>query len=182
MKQKGNVIIILVLTVAIVLGVALYSQFQSVPKSSEPTPTPQTAQAVSTSSPEPENTKTFQSKNLHFSIQVSPNFQIKDDDTSVDLVSSDGQISIVRNGTNFNDLNSYISNFDSKRKLVSSNIKKVTINGFEALSRIVKFTEEGVEQKSYYIYINNNVYILSTTSESLYDDLDQIANSFQYTP
>ncbi len=127
-------------------------------------------------------TKTYQSKNMHFSIQINSDFQTKDSDSSVYLISSNRQIAIVRNGTNFNDLDSYISNFDSKRKLVSTNSTKLTIDGYEGLSRIVRFTEESMEQKSYYIYVNNYVYILSTFSPILYSDLDKIAQSFRYTP
>src|SRR3989338_6411931 len=72
--------------------------------------------------------------------------------------------------------------FQSKRRIEISGTTMLIINGLNSLSRIIKFSEEGIIQKSYYIYVNNSVYILSTKSESLYLALDQIAQSFRYTP
>ena len=126
--------------------------------------------------------KNYHSDTLDFSISFPYNFEIEDKLTAVYLRNELGNIDIVRNGTNYKSLSEYLENFDSKRKLTTEERIDMSINGEEAISRIILPSEQNVKQKSYYIYINNAVYIISTTSEALYDDLDRIAQSFRYTP
>ncbi|OGD85850.1 hypothetical protein A3B51_03265 [Candidatus Curtissbacteria bacterium RIFCSPLOWO2_01_FULL_41_18] len=133
-------------------------------------------------SPTSQELKVFQSKSLKFEVKIPIQFQVDDNVVSVVLNSSEGQITIGRNGTNFDNLQDYLKGFDSKRRIEISGTTMLIINGLNSLSRIIKFSEEGIIQKSYYIYVNNSVYILSTKSESLYLALDQIAQSFRYTP
>lgn len=38
------------------------------------------------------------------------------------------------------------------------------------------------DEKNYFIYVSDSVYSFSTSDKSLYDDLDQIAQSFKYIP
>lgn len=123
----------------------------------------------------------FESKYLNFSVDLLPGFQAADETTQITIDSQGGQINVSRNGTNYDSLDSYISDFDTKRNLIASDVEKITINDYESMSRMVEFPDQSVKQKSYYIYINNWVYIISTFSEGLYDDLDQIAKSFKYT-
>lgn len=145
---------------------------------------PGTTQITSETPPtsQPTELKTFKSQNLDFEIQIPQKFTPKDDVLSTELESPLGKITIIRNGTNFDNLQDYIRDFDSRRKLTSFDVKETIINGLDSLSRTVNFTQENVQQKSYYIYVENLVYILSTNSKSLYNDLDQIAQSFRYTP
>ncbi|MBI2621842.1 MAG: hypothetical protein HYW63_04350 [Candidatus Levybacteria bacterium] len=124
---------------------------------------------------------TFESKYLNFSLSLPSGFQAKDETSRIIINSDDGQITVNRNGTQFNNLEDYISDFDSKRNLISSETNNTSINGHEALSRLVEYPDQNYSQKSYYIYVEKAVYIFSTTSESLYDELDQIAQSFKYT-
>lgn len=169
---------IIIITVVLVGGYFGYRQInQTVKKESTPT-------TIVTPSPNStvQEFKTYQSKSMQFSIQIPTIFKIEDDMTSISLTSSTGAITITRNGTNFEDLDDYIKDFDFKRKLVSSSTQKIIIGGLESLVRIVKFPDEEIQQKSYYMYNENNVYILSTNSQSLYPTLDQIAQSFRYTP
>lgn len=126
--------------------------------------------------------KTYSSKVMKFAIDVPYQFRVEDTDVKLTLSVDTGQISIVRNGTNYDNLSDYLAEFDTRRNLTSSEINKISIDGKEAISRLVTFPEEGVRQKSYYIYADSWVYVLSTSSEALFSDLDQIAQSFRYTP
>lgn len=134
-----------------------------------------------TASASPNELKTFESKTMKFSIQSPLKFQIKDNVISVDLQTKEGKITIVRNGTNFNNLKDYLNDFDSKRGLRVSDTKNLEIDMHDSVSRLVN-PQENTEQKSYYIYVNNLVYIFSTKHPALFFDLDQIAQSFKYTP
>lgn len=130
----------------------------------------------------PTQTKTFRSETMEFEIEVPEGFEVEDLTSAVDLNSNKGKISIVRNGTNFKDLNSYLQDFDSKRKVSASSVINLKIDTFKAVSRILNISGSNTEQKSYYIYINNGVYVISTDSSNLYPTLDQIAQSFRYIP
>lgn len=127
-------------------------------------------------------TKTYESENLKFGIKVPRSFSVKSSNTGVDLVRLEGSIEIVRNGTNFDNLSDYISTFDARRNIVASEVKKISIDGRDVISRIVDLPEENIKKRSYYIYVDYSVYILSTSSSALFGELDKIAQSFKYTP
>lgn len=169
-KTKNNEKIIIVLAFALILlvGFVFYSQ--------KNTSMPQQATPVN-------QTKLYQSENLKFSIQVPVNYQIEDTGITVSLKSDKGEISISRNGTQFTNLTEYLKDFDQKRKLKIEEENKLSINGFEATSRIEEFTT-GLpnRHKIYFIFVGSWGFSTSTTSEVLFADLDQIAHSFRYTP
>ena len=81
-----------------------------------------------------------------------------------------------QNGTNANNLKDYIKN--SRNNLVDriKNQKELSINDLEALVGQID------TERVYFIYVENKVYMLSTASQSLYDELDQITQSFKYNP
>ncbi len=128
-----------------------------------------------------QSAKFFESKYLKFSVELPSGFQAIDEATQITIDSQEGKINVSRNGTNYTSLDNYISDFDTKRYLIASDVEKITVSDYELLSRIVEFPDQSVKQKSYYIHINNWVYIFSTSSEELYDELDLIAKSFKYT-
>ncbi len=125
--------------------------------------------------------KTFDSKTMKFTIQIPSKYTIQDNSLSVDLVLDNLKINITRNGTNFSNLSDYIKDFNSKRRFDLKVSKKESINGYDSLSRLI-ILPDNTNQKSYYIYVDHWVYSLSTSSEALYSDLDQIAKSFKYNP
>ncbi len=134
------------------------------------------------SNSQPTSNQIYKSKAMKFSIDVPSKFQIKED-LSIFLLKYNGlNIEIIKNGTNYSNLNDYIVSFDQRRNLISSEVKKNSVNGLEAMSRKVRFPKEKGEQKTYYICGDNWVYILSTSSPALFNDLDKIARSFRYTP
>ena len=136
-----------------------------------------------TSSNQQSSNQTYKSKAMKFSINVPSKFHTLDQEDKTTLSDTNGnQINIIRNGTQFKNLSDYITNFDERRKLTPTETRKLSIDGNEAMSRIATFPEENVTYKSYYIYAYNWVYVISTSSEELFGDLDKIAQSFKYTP
>lgn len=128
------------------------------------------------------NLKTYTSEEMKFSIHIPSKFQVEDLEIKLILSYYGKEISMIRNGTNYDNLTDYLVNFDKKRNLVVSEVKRVLIDGKDVLVRMLEFPEEKIKQKAYYVYVDNWVYILSTSSEDLYGDLDQIVQSFRYMP
>lgn len=110
--------------------------------------------------------------------------KINEDYNEVSIVRSEGIIQIGKIGTNFNTLNDYISDLIDKNDLLSEVQEELFINGSPAIRTVIKFpVSKAKDQKMYFIYpTERTVYTLSTDSEVLYDDLDQIARSFRYIP
>lgn len=130
-----------------------------------------------------EQTKTYQSKKLKISIQISTVWTVSEKISFIDLNSDKGKINISRIATNFDNANSYLKDFDSRRTIQISQSEENKISGYDSVNRIEIFNTGPIkQQKVYYIYINNWVYSLSTSQESLYNDLDKIAQSFRYLP
>lgn len=171
-KIKNNEKIIIALAVALILllGLVLYSQ------SSPSTSTPQQIN--------PSNeAKLYTSKNLKFSLQIPTLWRVTEDQTFTDLTSQDGKINVSRIATNFDNVNAYLADFDSKRTIKIASEEKMLINGYDSIKREERFIGGTIaEQKVYYIYIRGWIYSLSTSSKELYSDLDQIARSFRYIP
>lgn len=169
--KKQNQNLLLIIAIALIVGVVLFY----------------TKIAGSTSFPPSQvtekQTKTFQSENLKFSLNLPAGFTAKDEPSRITIDSDKGKIYVNRNGTQHEDLDNYLKEFDQQTKLNITADEKLTINNYQARSRIFKNTDvtKG-QEKIYFIYADNFVYKISTTSESLFDDLDQIAQSFQYTP
>ena len=136
-----------------------------------------------TSSNQQSSSQIYRSKTLKFIISASPNWQLQEEITFVDLLSNEGKINISRIATNFSNVTDYLKDFDIKRNIVVETENKLSIYDRESVSRIEIFHGGPInKQKVYYIYVDNWVYSLSTYSEPLFGDLDQIAQSFKYTP
>lgn len=119
-----------------------------------------------------QTTREYTSTPLRINFIISSNFQISEGVNSLSIKNSLGEISITRQGTNYSSLNNYLQSLNLK----ITNVKTMQINGYSTLNGLI-------DSKYYYfIYINNWVYAMSTSSPKLYDDLDQIARSFRYTP
>ena len=127
--------------------------------------------------------QTYKSQNLKFTIELPKGYQVEDQGIRVLISNSVGAIIISRNGTEFNDLSSYLDNFDNSTNLIKSKDENMKISGLDSRVRVFENSDVslGVE-KIYFIYVDNAIYKISTTIELLFDDLDQIAKSFQYTP
>jgi len=175
-KQKGNLSLFLIIII-LTVGVAIYlfvSRGTYAPQNSYSTPSPSPANVA---------LKTFQSKLMKFSIEMSSSFFANEESTRIIVNSADGQIYISRNGTQFDNLDSYLNNFDQNTVLELESDEKSKVDNYEARKRVFKKTDVSEKgEKIYFIYVDSFVYKISTTSPSLYSALDQIAQSFRYIP
>jgi len=168
--KKNNSLIILAIVVVLVVGVVLSS------KSNKTSITPPVSQSNTTVGSK-EQTRTFQSTStMKFAITVPVIYEIVEKFGSASINTGKGTISIGQNGTNFNNLKEYIKNSRNNLEARIVNRKELRINGLEAVSGNIG------SEKTYFIYVENRVYSLSTSSPVLFPDLDQIAQSFRYTP
>lgn len=166
MKQQGNIIIILIIVAALIICITLYNQSKSISKTPQPTPSTNSQQ-----------TKTFRSSSvMKFSIEIPENYQVEEKFTNVTIATPKGSIYINRTGTNFEKVEDYINDLGTKNHFTLTDKKILQINGLKTISGIIE------KEKIYFIYNDYAVYTLTAKSESLYSDLDQIAQSFRYIP
>ena len=137
--------------------------------------TEQIEESLRVTSPTP-SFKSFKSSNLNLSLELPANLQVEDGSTSILISFNDSQIVAVRNGTNYESLNDYITNSKSNLNNSIENRETLVINGHQSVKGNIG------KEKLYLIYVDHAVYIISTSDTSRYNDLDQIAKSFRYTP
>ena len=165
-KQKGNITILLILIAIILIGTG----YLIINKNAS-APTVPVQNSVPTHSPksDEEIKKVFKSETMKFSIEASQLFQIEEKINTLKLTNKNGAITINRTGTNFDSLQEYIDNLVKENSLVFIEKELLIINSLDALKAKVN------QGKLYYFYAENTVYTLFTKTESLYSDLDQIA-------
>lgn len=137
-----------------------------------------------TSNNQQTSSQVYKSKTLKFSIIIPSKFQAEERFTTILLKSSDGEIQINRNGTNFVNVEDYLNNLSAKNRIVIEDKEDLTINDLKTLKATITYPggpKNG--ERTYYIYNNDYaIYSLFTSSGDLFDDLDKIAQSFKYTP
>lgn len=113
---------------------------------------------------------------MDLSIQLPQGFQAQDNYDSITLIRGESNIQILYNTTNHQNLRDFLT--DPRLSLLEDMKMKSErmINGHTAISGILD------NSKYVFIYHNNVVYSFKTDNPALYDELDKIANSFQYTP
>jgi hypothetical protein len=179
-----------IIVTIIVIALLAFYQFNKSNKSSIIKPsntinnTTTSSTPIATQSSTKNNFKIFQSKALKFTIKLPTHTTTIEKSTYVDFILVDSKINVSKNNTNFDVLDDYIKDFDSIRKSIKvQNEERLNINGLNAVKRIEFFNLGPInQQKVYYIYNDYAVYSISTTFQPLYPDLDQIAQSFRYTP
>lgn len=178
MREKGNILIILAVVVALAVGSVIYFQLNSTQNS--PSLRNSYIQSSPSSIPASSNNagqmKIYQSKTLKFRLNLPNEYQVEDKLGSVTISSDRGEIFIDRNGTNFENLEDYVIDLEDKNKYPLTSKKNLIINNLEAITGL------GKNERIFFIYKEHFVYTISTTSKSLFNDLDQIAQSFRYTP
>lgn len=135
-------------------------------------------------SPPSQELRTFQSKNLKFSIQTPTDFETEEKFTRVTLSSTNNdEILVNRIATDFSNLEDHLNDLNKKNKVEVIEQKPIAINKYQALVRLIKYPGGPSQgERIYNILVDNWVYSISTSSKSLYDELDQIAQSFRYIP
>lgn len=161
MKQTGNVLILIIIVAILAIGAVIYYKSNS----SQPESTKSAEQA-----------KTIQSKNLKFSVEIPSDFEKQEKFTTVILNNNGNEIKISRVATNFENLENYLADLSNKNKFNLSNKENLSINDSVAIRGNTN------DEKIYFIYRDGWVFSISTDSNSLFDDLDQIAHSFHYIP
>lgn len=130
-----------------------------------------------TSNNQSASSQIYKSKAMKFTINIPVGFQAEEKFTTLSLKNSKGEILLSRVGTNIVNIDDYLNDLDKKNNSVIFNREKLTINNLPAIRGMVG------SQKYYFIYAYDwTVFTLLATSESLFGDLDQIAQSFKYTP
>ncbi len=167
MKKSSTLVFILLAAAGIIVAAGTYYTFQK--NSSEPTPT--TAKSL----------KTFKSsETMDFTIELPVEYEVEERFGSATINTKNGSIKVGLYGTNYDNLRDHMLNLNELNKydVIDSNF--LEISGHESLVQQIKWLS-GI-LKEYVIYIEGNVYSFSTEQPELYDDLDQIARSFRYTP
>ena len=127
--------------------------------------------------------KLFGSKNLKFAVQLPVDFEVEEKFSGVIIESEGGEIILSRVATNFTELKDYLDDLEKNNKFIIDKRESRDINRMEAVKGIIKSNVNSkIDEKIYFIYSDNWVYSLSTKITVLYSDLDQIAQSFRYTP
>lgn len=177
MKQKGWSKILLILVISLITGILLYLYKSKIINFTKDIDTQGIINRNTDINQE------FTSVYLKFNLKIPNNFTGVDEPSRIALATQEGSVYIIRNGTQYKDLDTYLSNFDKNTKLNVIKDEKLLINGYQARLRVFDDTDVAQsKEKIYFIFIDNFVYKLSTTYESLFDDLDQVAQSFRYIP
>lgn len=111
---------------------------------------------------------------MDFSITYAPGFEVEEKNHQVTFFKGENKVLISSSSTNYPNLTSHLSDPRNDLLARASEVEKLTINGYEAMSGVL----DG--KKYFFIYVDNAVYFLSTSSPDLYDELDAIAQSFHY--
>lgn len=131
----------------------------------------------------PETTSELYSSELGFTIQIPSGYSVERYNSYIKLNNSVVAINISRNGTNFGDLKSYLKWFDSTRKeIVIHDEQNTLINQLSVVVREEELKNKTIKQKVYYLFTKGIVFTITSSSNVAYSDLDQIAQSFKYTP
>ncbi len=111
---------------------------------------------------------------LNITLKIPTKFSSEERFGTVTLSSSEGKINVARNATNYDDLMSHLKNSRNKILDQLDSYQETRVKDYEGL---IAYDQN---EKTYYIYAGSAVYFLSTSSPELYDELDAIAQSFQY--
>lgn len=164
----------------IIAVLVLISGYFMLSKNSALNPQRQTPQ-VQSPSPTPQF-KTFKSSStMKFTIDVPNEAAVEEKFTNVIITLPQGKIYVGRNGTNFNNLDDYIKDLRVKNRVTATKEEKSKIDNNSALMDLI-VSGENQETKEYFVYVNNWIYTFFSSEKSLYSTLDQIAQSFRYTP
>lgn len=181
MKQSGNILIISVIIItAFLFSSVVYYSLKSTNKSNKYSINAPIQPETTRSSQE--TTKIFSSKNLKISFVVPLNSSVEEKFTTVIIKIDSHNIKVSRSGTNFDTLDDYLKDLGAKNNFSLLDKKTSDISEFQSISGRIERSIEPLQEKIYFIYADGWIFTFSTSFESLYDDLDQIAQSFKYTP
>ena len=147
------------------------------------TPSPQTNVTTEEASQPSDLEQEYYSKNLKISFKVPQEANIEEKRTIITIELSNGKITILFNGTNFKSASEYYEELKLKNKLKPLSYSKLDKAPYSYVITTDKAADDKSRiEKTYFIYIDNRVYPVSASNESLYPILDQIVQSFEYKP
>ncbi|MBI2442628.1 MAG: hypothetical protein HYV40_01825 [Candidatus Levybacteria bacterium] len=125
----------------------------------------------------------YSSPTLNINFTLPSGFTPEEQINRVILTSKNGQIVVEKINTNFDNLNNYLVDISKKNNLEVVESDSLMVDGVSVKKVQVRNPRSNVVESWYLFYPTEwTIYTLSTNSESLYDDLDQIARSFRYIP
>ncbi len=168
-------ILIGILALSVLWLVSLMSSSQSIDNISKP-------EIQKTITPTPA-LKTYHSDFLKLTFKYPAEYEVEERFNTIILDAEFGQIKIDKLTTNQNNLNEFLKVFDSRRTMEVQIDQRLLIDGHDAAFRTHVFSNTIPSRKVYFIFISEGrVYAFSADDKILYNDLDQIARSFQYDP
>ena len=120
--------------------------------------------------------RNYKSEKLRFTIGVPNDYVLEEKLTVVSLDNDGKKITISRNGTNFNNLESYIKSLEKLNNITIGDLNFIKINDLNAAIGSIR------DDRIYFFYTDSQVFSLSANDKEIFSDLDQIAQSFRYTP
>jgi hypothetical protein len=138
---------------------------------------------IPTATPSP-SVREYHSKFLKIRFMVPSEFEISELDNDIALKSKIGEASIERIGTNNDSIEGYLFGLSDLNKLEITDKQKVKINGMDVIiCKIKSNANDNPERRSYFFYPTlGTIFVISTRSQELFGELDQIAQSFRYEP
>lgn len=120
--------------------------------------------------------RTYESDSLHMTIWVPPEFSVEENLGSINLTNQKGNKIVISGiGTNFDRLDSYLNDIIEKNNSTLEDKQNLLISNYPSIKATIN------DRRYYLIYKDNWVYTFQAVSPSLYDELDQVAQSFRYT-
>ena len=108
-----------------------------------------------------------------FTVEIPPGFTVEEKMAVITIKSREGEVLILQNNTNLNNLQDYIKYSQNNLETRLKNREEKMINGLTTISGQLE------NERIYFIYAKNVVYLISTKTASLSLILDQIAQSFR---
>lgn len=174
-KTKINsplIIIAVLILIVIVYFITRPSNFS--PPFSNNYPTPTKIQNVN---------QVYASKTLKFTIIFPSQFKVEERFTTASINSIEGEILLSRVATDFENIEDYLNDLSVKNRIKITNRENIKINSLDGIRGKIDYAPTTNPTKyAYFVYADNWVYSLSTSSPALFDALDTIAQSFRYTP
>ncbi len=116
---------------------------------------------------------------MRFEVEVPTEFEVEETELTISVKDNLGEILISRNGTEYDDLKDHLEFGAQMNGLEIISLTWSIIDGHESINTVAE-SDEGQEYYLQYIKVQDTVYAFSTSHPNLYDELDQIAQSFKY--
>jgi hypothetical protein len=128
-----------------------------------------------------EQSNTHTSDTLDISFVLPENYTITESGNFITLILDHDVINIDRIGTNYSDVTNHINALEKKNNLNIIN-RKIIAGKYDIIrTNIINPNNREDDELVYFIYPDQwTIYTLSTTSPELYDDLEEIVQSFEY--